>query len=92
MSYNVIISARDLSPALSKLLPWWSSCVCAAITSVAGKKQCHLTLEKKVEVIKKSESNPSLSVCVLGEIFCCGKTQISTILKSKESIITLYGV
>ncbi len=89
VSYSVIISARDLSPALSKLLRWWSSCVCAAMASV-GKKRCHLTLEKKVEVIKKSESDPSLSVRVLGEIFGCGKTQISTILKSKESIITLY--
>ncbi len=60
------------------------------MASVAGKKRCHLTLEKKVEVIKKSESDPSLSVRALGEIFGCGKTQISTILKSKESIITLY--
>ncbi len=60
------------------------------MASVAGKKRCHLTLEKKVEVIKKSKSDPSLSVRALGEIFGCGKTQISTILKSKESIITLY--
>ncbi len=90
VSYSVIISACDLSPALSKLLHWWSSCVCAAMASVAGKKRCHLTLEKKVEVIKKSKSDPSLSVGALGEIFGCGKTQISTILKSKKSIITLY--
>ncbi len=79
-----LISACDLSPALSKLLRWWSSCVCAAMASVAGKKRCHLTLEKKVEVIKKSESDSSLSVRALGKIFGCGKTQISTILKSKN--------
>ena len=49
-------------------------------SAVAGKKRCHLTLEKKVEVIKKSKSNPSLSVRALSEIFGCGKTQISDIL------------
>ncbi len=90
VSYSVIISACDLSPALSMLLLWWSSCVCAAMASVAGKKRCHLTLEQKVKVIKKSESDPSLSISSLGEIFGCGKIQISIILKSKESIITLY--
>ena len=60
------------------------------MASAAGKKRCHLTLEKKVKVITKSESYPSLSVRALGETFSCCKAQISNILKFKESIINSY--
>ena len=31
-----------------------------------------------------------MSICELGEQFDCGKTQIAKILKSRESILSLY--
>ena len=49
-----------------------------------------LTLKKKVEVIKAAESNPKLGVRKLAELYDCGKTQISCILKEKQSILELY--
>ena len=59
--------------------------------SMSGsQKRKYLSLEKKVEVIKHLRKNPGTSVRALGEIFGCGKTQIAHILKSKESILSLY--
>ena len=43
----------------------------------------HLLSRKKVEVIKAAESNPKLGVKKLAELYDCGKTQISCILKEK---------
>ena len=54
---------------------------------MASKKRCHLSLKQKVEVNK---SDPKLSVRALSELFHCGKTQISDILKDKEFITSLY--
>ena len=48
-----------------------------------------LTLKKQVEVIKAAESDPKLSVRKLAESYDCGKTQISSILKEKQSILEL---
>jgi len=50
----------------------------------------HLLSRKKVEVIKAAESNPKLGVKKLAELYDCGKTQISCILKEKKSILELY--
>ena len=49
-----------------------------------------LSLKVKYEVVKTSEREPKLGVRKLSEIFQCGKTQISTILKNKEVIRELY--
>lgn len=59
---------------------------------MASKKRqrCHLSLQTKIEVIRKAKSDPKLSVRALSEHFGCGKTKISDILKAKESILTLY--
>lgn len=53
-------------------------------------KRNYLTLEKKVDIIKTAEKNRGMSICELREQFDCGKTQIAKILKSKESILSLY--
>ena len=50
----------------------------------------HLSLDKKVEVIKKAKNHPGMTVRSLAECFNCGKTQISYILKNKESILVSY--
>ena len=59
------------------------------MASVTGQKRTHLSLEKKVEVIRKSKDNPSIGLRALAEIFQCSKTQICAILK-KESILVSY--
>ena len=53
-------------------------------------QRTHLSLEKKVEVIKKARNHPGITVCSLAELFNCGKTQISYILKNKDSILASY--
>ena len=50
-------------------------------------KRVYLTLEKKVELIKHA---PGHSLRSLETIFGCGKTQISKVLKNKESILAEY--
>ena len=60
------------------------------MASGSSKRRCHLSLQKKFEVIQKSESSPGMSVIALSELFGCGKTQISAILKNTDSIIALY--
>ncbi len=40
------------------------------------KKRVYLSLEKKVELIKYSRSNPGTSLKSLEMVFGCGKTQI----------------
>ena len=49
------------------------------MASATGQKWTHLSLEKKVEVIRKSKDNPSIGIRALAEIFQCSKTQISAI-------------
>ena len=48
------------------------------------KKRVYLTLEKKVELIKHA---PGHSLRSLEAMFGCGKTQISKVLKNKETIL-----
>ena len=47
-------------------------------------KRNDLTLALKYEVLKTAEREKKLGVCKLSEMFGCGKTQISVILKNRE--------
>lgn len=60
------------------------------MASGSSKRRCHLSLQKKFEVIEKAKSSPGTSVRALGELFGCGKSQISDILKNKSAIVALY--
>ena len=62
----------------------------AEVSSSSNRKRTHLSLEKKVEIISKSKTNPGIGVRVLADIFSCSKTQIAAILKQKESILSSY--
>lgn len=53
------------------------------------RKRVHLSLQEKVKVIQEYEANKG-SVRSLAEKFGCGKTQISDLLKDKESILSAY--
>ena len=66
----------------------FASCFLCAMASV--KKRNYLSLEKKIEVIRYVGKNPGKNVRDLGELFHCGKTQIAQILKSKESLLSMY--
>ena len=62
-----------------------------AIAMASHKKsRVYLSLEKKVEIIKHTQSNSGLSLRSLEILFGCGKTQIGKILKNKESILASY--
>ena len=60
--------------------------------AASSKKRVHLSLETKVKVINEAKSGSKFDVNVrsLAEKFGCGKTQISDILKNKESILSAY--
>ena len=60
-----------------------------ATISAAKKRNC-LTLKEKVEVIKYAKKIPRASTRELGDKFQCGKTQIATILKNQESLLSAY--
>ena len=60
-----------------------------ATSGAPVKKRNHLTLEKKVEVIKRAGGKTSIRSLALE--FNCGRTQIGEILKKKESILNLYS-
>ena len=64
----------------------------STVMAAAGlkKERKHLTLQEKVEVIRKSEAYPKLPLRELGDCFSCGKTQIAGILKAKGKILALY--
>ena len=49
-----------------------------------------MTIDQKVEVIKIQEKDPKIGVRKLAELFQCGKTQIATTLKNKDSILKVY--
>ena len=55
-----------------------------------AKKRNELSLAKKYELVKVAEKNPKLGARKLGEYFSCGKTQVCSILKNKNTIIELY--
>ena len=49
-----------------------------------------LSLKQKYEVIDTARKNPAIGIRALAEKFSCGRTQVSTILKNKETILQLY--
>ena len=54
-------------------------------------KRTHLSLEKKIEVIKYARNHPGTSVRAIAEaIGSIGKTQVSEILKKKDTILSAY--
>ena len=55
-----------------------------------SENQNDLSLELKYDVVKTSERESYLSIRKLAEIFQCGKTRISTILKGKDKIVRMY--
>ena len=61
--------------------------VCIAIMA---SKRNDLTLAQKYEVVKTAEREKKIGVRKLSQIFGCGKTQISTVLRNKERIKELY--
>ena len=73
-----MVSSAQLSSAHS---------AAALAPAMASHKRVYLTLEKKVELIKCA---PGHSLRSLEAMFGCGKTQISKVLKNKESILAEY--
>ena len=60
-----------------------------SLSTLKGKSKNTLTLKKKVEVIKVAVES-RVGVRRLAEQFNCGRTQISSILQNKKSILELY--
>ena len=56
--------------------------------AASGKRRRHLSLQEKVNVIKKSARGTSIQA--ISEELRCGKTQIYGVLKDKELIIALF--
>lgn len=61
-----------------------------AFNMATAKKRVHLSIDKKVEVIKYAADHPGVGVRAIGEQFKIGKTQVSDILKNKDSIQTAF--
>ena len=59
-------------------------------SSAQSAKKCS-DLSLKYEVVKTVEKEPKIGIRKLAMLFKCGKTQISTILRSKDRIVELYG-
>ena len=68
------------------------SCLCCygCRSMIMAAKRNVLNLKKKIEVLDVAEKNKKLGVRGLAEMFNCGKTQISSILKNKQSIREMY--
>ena len=49
-----------------------------------------LTLAKKVELKCTAEKSPGISVRTLANLFQCGKTEVASVLKNEQSILSLY--
>ena len=59
--------------------------------SKAAKTARHaLSLKEKYQVIDTAKKNPGISARALPTKFSCGKTQITSILKTRDSIIGIY--
>ena len=54
------------------------------------RKRNELPLQKKVDLINKADANPSFGIRKLAELFECGRTQVSVILKSRVKFLDLY--
>ena len=56
------------------------------------KKKTYFTLKQKVEVIKMFRKNSRMSQQSRAEQFECGRTQIASILKDKESLMSFVSL
>ena len=65
-------------------------CATRQLREMATKKRNDLSLKMKYEVIKTAERETKLDVRKLADLFQCGKTQTSGILKYKEAVRQLY--
>ena len=61
----------------------------AAKSKAAKAARKALSLKEKYNVIETSK-NPGMAARALAAKFCCGRSQINSILTNKESIIELY--
>ena len=57
---------------------------------MASRKRTHLSIERKAEVIKYAKDHAGVGVRALAESFGIGKTQVSEILKNKDTILAAY--
>ncbi len=55
---------------------------------MASRKRKHLTLENKVQVIKKHKEGRSVQA--LQREYQCGQTQIYSIIKQQDDVLTTY--
>lgn len=62
----------------------------SGVSSKGKAERNDLTLQQKYNVVKASEKNPKAGIRKLADEFKCGKTQIRTILRDKETIVGLY--
>ena len=62
----------------------------AAKSKAAKAPRRALSLKEKYDVIETSKKNPGMAARALAAKFGCGRSQINSILKNKESIIELY--
>ena len=56
----------------------------------AAKPKAAKAPRKAYDVIETSKKNPGMAARALAAKFGCGRSQINSILKNKESIIELY--
>lgn len=49
-----------------------------------------ISLKEKYDIIETSKKNPGMAARALAAKFDCGRSQINSVLKNKESIIELY--
>lgn len=66
----------------------WSTM--ASPSSSAGRQRTHLSLEKKVEVVRKSKSTPGNSVRVLVDIFGCPPPPPNFCYPEEKSVDTRF--
>ena len=67
-----------------------SSAVSTAKSKAAKTSRNALSLKEKYQVVDMANKNPGISARTLATKFSCGKTQITSIFKNKDSIIELY--
>ena len=60
------------------------------MSEMATKKRNDLSLKMKYEVILTSERESKIGVRKLAELFQCGKSQISSILKDKAMVFGIH--
>ena len=53
-------------------------------------KRKSLLLKEKIEIIKKAEDNPALSMTAIGDSFGIAQTTITSVLKSREKYKQLF--